>query len=391
MIRLGIVGYGFRVSHLMRLSFRKVDPDIRVVGVVDPDEAGVLSRLEECDSKDVVFYDTLSEMMRHAKIDALVIGTRCDLHSKYAIEAAKYDIPLFLEKPVATSLDDAIKLEMNFAKAKCEVLVSFPLRVSSLCQLAKEYIDNGAVGKAEHVCATNYVPYGTVYWESFYRNYDCTQGLFVQKGTHDIDYLIYLMGEPVKRVAAMDCKGRVFGGNKPSGLYCSKCQEAETCLESPVNRKRNGSSTMIDDHLCVFGVDCGTPADGMNEDSSSALLEFASGAHGVYTQVFYSRRNAARRGAIISGYNGTLEFDWYSGKFQHIWHHKPYSAEIKMDNQGDHFGGDMELAQNFINIIKGKEKSRADMRVGLNSIYACLAAKESTKTGMFVDVRQLSY
>ena len=67
----------------------------------------------------------------------------------------------------------------------------------------------------------------------------------------------------------------------------------------------------------------------MNEDSSSALLEFASGAHGVYTQVFYARRDAATRGATISGYRGTLSFDWYTNELKRVRHHAPFSDTIK--------------------------------------------------------------
>ena len=57
------------------------------------------------------------------------------------------------------------------------MVVSFPLRVSPLCELARGYLADGAVGEPVHVSAVNYVPYGTVYWEQPYRDYDITGGL----------------------------------------------------------------------------------------------------------------------------------------------------------------------------------------------------------------------
>ena len=96
----------------------------------------------------------------------------------------------------------------------------------------------------------------------------------------------YLMDATITRVAAMDSRGQVFGGTKPAGLTCAQCDEARICLESPYNRARNLSGGRRDDHPCMFGEDIGTPETGMNEDASSALLEFSSGAKGVYTQVF---------------------------------------------------------------------------------------------------------
>ena len=135
MIRLGVVGYGNRIHGVIDHVMRHVDPDIRVVGVVDCDETGVRERLAGCDKQDVVFYDTLDEMVRKASLDGLAIGTRCNLHAPFAIESAAYDLPLFLEKPVAISMEQAVALEHAFENSRCEVVVSFPLRVSPLCVL----------------------------------------------------------------------------------------------------------------------------------------------------------------------------------------------------------------------------------------------------------------
>ncbi len=389
MIRLGVIGHGARISDVINSCFRKIEPDIRVVGIVDPDEKSARSYLAECDQKDVVFYKDLKEMVSKAKIHALAIGTRCNLHAPYAIDAAKYDVPLYLEKPVATSMKQAVDLERAFEKSKCQVVVSFPLRVSPLCTLAHKYIKQGTIGSPEHIHAVNYVSYGTVYFDAGYRNFEITQGLFLQKATHDFDYMSYLMGSNIVRVAAMHTRGRVFGGKKQAGLLCSKCREADTCLESPQNRKSNLSGGTLVDHPCVFSIDCGSPKTGMNEDSSSAIVEFASGVHGVYTQVFYTRRDAASRGATVSGYYGTISFDWYKNELKYVYHHTPFTGTVKASESMSHFGGDLELAYDFINIIRGKGKSRTPIWDGIQSAYACLSAKESAEKGCFVKVRQV--
>jgi predicted dehydrogenase len=182
----------------------------------------------------------------------------------------------------------------------------------------------------------------------------------------------------------------VFGGRKRAGLRCSRCRERLTCLESPENRKRHQNSWTYEDHLCVFSRDCGTPETGTNEDCSSALLEFASGAHGVYSQVFFSRRDAGRRGATVSGYRGTLGFNWYSNDLRYVRHHEPFTSTERAGEGMSHFGGDHELARDFIGLIKGTVKqSRTPVETGVQSVYACLAAKESARTRRFVPVRQV--
>lgn len=390
MIRLGVVGYGLRASYVIGGSFKEQIPGLRIVGVVDPDPKGVLERLPKEDREDARFYDNLDAMVRKGKLDALFIGTRCNLHTPYAVKAARYDLPLFLEKPVATSMAQAFALERAFEKSRCRVVVGFPLRVTSICEEARRLVREGAIGSPEHVHAVNFVTYGTIYWEVGYRNYPITQGLFLQKATHDFDYLQYVLGSNIVEVAAMANLGRVFGGRKRAGLMCSKCDEQETCLESPQNRKKNGSGGCLEDHLCVFGRDCGTPETGMNEDCSSALIRFASGAHGVYSQVFFSRRkDAAARGTTISGYRGTIRFDWYQRELVRVRHHEPRTDVMRFPDDASHFGGDRILARSFLSLIRGGRKSVAPIQAGIQSVYACLAAKKSSLTGRFVKVRQV--
>jgi predicted dehydrogenase len=390
-IRLGVIGYGGRIDSVIKYAIRAVAPDTRVTAIVDPNEAAARERLADCDKADVVFYKNVKEMVRSGKIDALAIGTRCGLHTPYAIEVAQYDLPLFLEKPVATSIKQTQQLEKAFRKSKCPVVVSFPLRVSPLCTLTRRYIADGAVGTPGHILATNYVNYGTVYFDEFYRDYASTQGLFLQKATHDLDYVSFLMDSPIVRVGAMMTTGQVFGGKKRAGLRCSQCKDTDTCLESPANRKRNLSGGTTDDHCCTFGKDITDAHGRMNEDASSALLEFASGAHGVYTQIFYSRRDAGRRGAVISGYDGTLDFDWYTNLLKRVRHHEPFTDTIKAAEGMNHFGGDVELGRDFVNVILGKGKSRTPIQTGLASAYMCLACRESAQTGKFVNVQQVGF
>jgi len=91
----------------------------------------------------------------------------------------------------------------------------------------------------------------------------------------------------------------------------------------------------------------------------------------------------------VSGYLGTLRFDWYTNELHRVRHHAPFSATERAGEGASHFGGDAELAHDFIGLIRGTAASRTPIEVGLQSIYACLAAKTSAETGQFVAVRQV--
>lgn len=363
MIRLGIIGLGQRLAHMLA-CFQTSDPTLQVVGVVDPDPAAVLERLPAGKRTGIRFFNTLGELLREGRPDALAVGTRCDLHATYAIAAAGTGLPLFLEKPVATTMADARALERAFADAAGEVVVSFPLRVSALAGMARAKLAAGVIGRLEHVLAVNYVPYGNVYFDSWYRDQRVTQGLFLQKATHDLDYVAHLVGAPVVRVAAMAQHGRVF---RDKSLEPAGGDDTRHYLEN-----------------------IGTPESGMNEDASSALLEFANGVQGVYTQVFYTKHHGAARGATLSGKDGTLRFDWYRNELL-LHPHGAARTELERPPEGlSHFGGDSVLADNFIAVIKGEARSASPISAGLHSVYTCLAAKESAATGRFIAVQQLT-
>ena len=67
MIKLGVVGHGRRVSSVINDCIRPLAPDLRVAAIVDPDRESALSRLPEEDRSDVVFYETLPEMVKKEK------------------------------------------------------------------------------------------------------------------------------------------------------------------------------------------------------------------------------------------------------------------------------------------------------------------------------------
>jgi predicted dehydrogenase len=133
-IKLGVIGYGGRISGIIR-GFKQYDGSVRVTAVIDPNEEFIREeRLCDEDKDHVTFYKKVETMMRKEKLDAILVGTRCNLHAKYAVHLAKYDVAIFLEKPVSVTMKQATDLERAYEKSKARVLVSFPLRVSPLAE-----------------------------------------------------------------------------------------------------------------------------------------------------------------------------------------------------------------------------------------------------------------
>ncbi|CAG7645838.1 Inositol 2-dehydrogenase/D-chiro-inositol 3-dehydrogenase [Paenibacillus solanacearum] len=374
-MRVGVIGYGSRIRSVLN-EVKKQDPAFELAAIVDIRKNDILSQHQGDPLDNVQWYGSPEHMMEEAKLDGVLIGTRCSLHTEMALKVLPYRLPLFLEKPVATTLSDLQRLKEGGEAHNDRIVVSFPLRTSRMVQLVKEIIDSGKIGTVEHVQAVNNVTYGGVYYHNWYRDENETGGLFLQKATHDFDYLNYVLQQRPVSVCAMTSK-QVFKGDKPAGLKCADCEDNRTCEESTAFAPE---ATRKAWPYCSFAVDTG------NEDSGSALVRYESGMHLSYSQNFFVRRKAGARGARFMGYKGTVEFDFYTSEVKVLMHHTPLVETHRFDTEKGHFGGDAGLATNFVGIMQGKETSVSTLNDGLVSALLCLKARESAQNGTFQSI-----
>jgi predicted dehydrogenase len=367
---MGVIGYGSRIRNIIR-ALQEQHPECKVTAITDIRNDEIKAKYGGLE--DVRYYETFEEMNQNEQLDGVLIGTRCSLHTSMALKVLPTGLPLYLEKPVATTLEDVHRLKKGYEASSSEVVVSFPLRVTRMVKLAKEIIDSGRIGTVEHVQAVNNTPYGGAYYHNWYRDEQETGGLFLQKATHDFDYINHVLGQKPVSICAMTSK-QVFKGNKPAGLKCSDCEENRTCEESTISLTGAKRDTWI---YCCFAEDTG------NEDSGSALVRYESGMHVSYSQNFFVRRKAGYRGARFMGYKGTLEFDFYSNQLKVYMHHTHRVETHDLEAGNDHFGGDVELVRNFADVMKGRASSVSRLEDGLISALMCLKAKHSAESGSF--------
>ena len=384
MIRLAVVGSGLRAASLVKLAL-EMDPQVRLAAVADPDADSARASLkkEGIDYTGTRFYCSVDELIEHADdFDALMLGTRCDLHTPIAVKLAPLGLPLFLEKPVSITFDQLNQLAEAYAGRDQNVVVSFPLRMTPLCQRVNEIVQSGRLGVINQVVAFNDVPYGGVYFGQWYRDHKTTGGLWLQKATHDFDYINHLLDAVPLAIAATSTR-KVYGGSEPEGLRCSSCTKTELCPESPTNIQKRGDDGGMGtgDHACAFSESI------QNQDAGAAMVMYDDATQLSYTQNFVSRRGAARRGARITGYYATLDFDWFTEKIRVTEHHGQAVDDIHVPVIEGHHGGDSVLIKNFLHVIRGQAESRSTLEDGLLSASMCLTARESAATGSFQKIR----
>ncbi len=373
MKKIAVIGLGSRMTSVLEKMLATGECELAYAADLRAEE--IRAERKDVDKNEVKYFPSAEEMLASKDFadnppDGICVGTRCSLHTEYAEEVIKRGFPLFLEKPVCTTRTDLAKLESlltEYPDASKRVVVSFPLRFTPHVEKAKELIDSGEIGELSQVQAWNNVPYAIGYYHKWYRDENETGGLFLQKATHDFDYINHIVGMTPVIVDAVNSK-RIFKGTHPVGLRCHDCAEKDTCPDFTPNLGKPYSPF----DMCAFAVDTG------NEDSGSTFLVYPDGMHTVYTQNFVARRNAGKRGARFIGHLATLEFDWYTDEILIHRHYKDVTDRIEIPKSADHFGGDSKLAANFISVMGGGE-SLSTLKSGITSAKLCLAAKESAQ------------
>ncbi|MBQ4322703.1 MAG: Gfo/Idh/MocA family oxidoreductase [Clostridia bacterium] len=376
MLKIAIIGFGKRANDV----WKTIDTfhACTVAAVADP-RAEELKRERGEEFPDCAWYTDAEEMLNKETVDGVLIGTRCNLHTKYALLVAKYNLPLFLEKPVSITEEELAQLE-TIPHMEEKTVVSFPLRRAKLVDIVKDFIDRGVLGELSQVQAYNNVKYARGYYHKWYRDESITGGLFLQKSTHDLDYINYVLNRGVpKTICAMESK-QVFKGDRPANLSCADCPEKGSCPESVQNIAEYDPKYAYPPAKCAFAVDTG------NHDSGTILMQYPDGLHVVYTQNFVARKSAGKRGARFIGYKGTVEFDFNTKSVTYIDHMSDRVDHISVETTGSHSGGDKNLAKNFIDIMLGKDISRAPLSQGILSAKLCLAAKKSAETKTFIEL-----
>ncbi len=376
MLRIGIIGYGGRVSHMAR-ALQVWNIPYRVAIIADPRGAAIQAN-DDGFLQETRFVDDADQLLNAAgELDGIMIGTRCNLHTALACKVAQTGLPLFLEKPVALTFEEVQRLAATFATYSAPTVVSFPLRLSPILQKVKAIVDSGEIGTVEHLVANNDVPYGGTYFRTWHRDITLNGGLFLQKATHDLDYITYLLGQKPKWISATKAQ-RVYGGTMPWELQCKDCALNEECPESPLVRFRHGYERKeVQFHAtydyCVFseGIEI--------EDINNCLIEYEGGAQVSYTQNVFARYQAQRRGARLLGYNGTVEFDWYQNQIKLYSHRQPTVQTIDFAGDMPHFGGDRELCWDWLLAMRDGKPSRSPMSAGIQSALTCLWAKRAAE------------
>jgi myo-inositol 2-dehydrogenase / D-chiro-inositol 1-dehydrogenase len=195
-VRIGFIGTGGIAQMHMR-NLQRIEA-AQVVGLFDV----ATERAQQCATwfTGSQVYDSYSRMLAEAKLDAVYVCLPPFAHEQQEIDAAKAGINLFVEKPIAITVDKALAINEAIGAAGVISAVGYNWRWMDVTQ------------KAKGILATTPIAMAQGYWwggmpgVSWWRRKDQSGGQIVEQCTHIYDLARYLLGE-VKSVYAAGFQG----------------------------------------------------------------------------------------------------------------------------------------------------------------------------------------
>ena len=149
-------------------------------------------------------YEDFGAFLAHRPMDLVIIGSPSGLHATQGIAAAKQGLHVLTEKPIDISISRADELIEAAKQSGMKLGVIFQDRLKPDIQRLKSWIDRGLLGKPLLVDARVkwYRPPG-YYANSRWRGTLALDGggALINQGVHTIDLLLWLLGD-VSRVQA---------------------------------------------------------------------------------------------------------------------------------------------------------------------------------------------
>jgi predicted dehydrogenase len=198
-ISFGVIGCGFMGSVLAQTASEF--PHARCVGAADTDlaHAEALAQALGCKA-----YGSFEEMLAREKPSAVIVATPEASHREPALAAAAHGCDIFMEKPLATSLQDADRILEACSHHQVKLMMGHVLRFEINYAMIESAIREGSIGRFLSAYARRMAPIS----ES--RRLGGRVSPISYIGVHDIDQILWYHPQPVRSVYARALHGRVW-------------------------------------------------------------------------------------------------------------------------------------------------------------------------------------
>ncbi|MFC7242025.1 Gfo/Idh/MocA family protein [Catellatospora aurea] len=413
-VRLALIGAGDRGNAYARWALAHPDR-ARFVAVAEPDPER-RARFAAAHGIDPAGqHDDWRQLLADGDLaaDAVVIATQDAGHADPAVAAAARGLHIMLEKPLAPTPQECVRIVDAVRAADVMLAVCHVLRYAPYTRLVKHLIDGGAIGDV--VSVQHHEPVG--FWHqahSFvrgnWRREDLSSFMLLAKSCHDIDWLQHIVGRDIARVSSFGGLRHFRPENRPAGAAdrCLDCAVEPDCPYSSPRLYRDRlargeHSWPLSVVTPVFTEEALTAAlregpygrcvyacDNDVVDHQVVAMEFDGGVTASFTMNAFNTGGHRRtrvfgtRGELVCDGVSVTVHDFTTGAATS---HDPATGG-GADAAGGHGGGDAGLMDAFTAAVAAGDPARilSGPAQTLNSHLATFAAEQARHEGTVVTV-----
>ncbi|MGY4706303.1 Gfo/Idh/MocA family protein [Candidatus Bipolaricaulota sp. J31] len=183
--RLGIIGYGGFGQFLHR-AWQEL-PEVEVVAVFGRRRTPRLP-------PGIRYYNDWRELLEREALDIVAIATPPATHAEIARLAMERGIHVLIEKPLATTLEDAEGILATAERTGVRATVDLMMRYNPILAGLREITRGGLLGKLFRVDVENYAAGDSLPPEHWFWDWGLSGGILVEHGVHFFDLVHFLTG-----------------------------------------------------------------------------------------------------------------------------------------------------------------------------------------------------
>lgn len=212
-LQVGLIGYG-NIGRQHLRSLLKI-PAVRISGISDLNAVSE----KQSDGTAIPYFPNWQDIVDDANTSALVISLPHNQHAICASAAVESGKPVFLEKPIAAFLEEALALRDLAATKKILVMVNMTHRFYPTLRKARELIRAGAIGEVIsvrdfYIECINRKEFPSWYFDPVVSG----GGVAITDAIHLLDRISWLLNQDLKFVSG--CASKSISG-----------VEVESCVE----------------------------------------------------------------------------------------------------------------------------------------------------------------
>ena len=356
-----------------------------IVACADPSWAHTKHMLDYAgvDEKSIRYYTDWKELLdKEKELEGAVIATPNNLHHEPAIAVLERGLPLALEKPLTTTMEDSEKLLDVVRKHNSQIILGFVLRSTPFYEIVRQTLDSGRIGRVISIEADELVMPGisSVITRSPWRRFAMQSGgSMMEKSSHDMDLMNWFAGGWPEAVSSFG-GSLLFRPNPTLPMKCDGCPASQSCIyyKKPQFSAAAGDAVLQDSldrdlDSCIYNIDKDV------YDNQIVSIRYSNGVIVNFTLAFNCIGERGGRNLHIIGSKGRL---WGNIDSNQIGVHENLSGETEHiqvpQREGGHNGGDNFHALNLIHMMEDRSFHPAqDAYAGYLSNAICIAADHS--------------